>query len=108
MKTIWCRLSSWIKASFGSKEVKGPQPALERLLPARQVPCGDRHTHTFTPSLGTMTLDSTDLDSNPDITTWWPRDPGQVTSFLKFPFSQQQSGNCNTIKFTGCHDDQTK
>lgn len=55
-----------------------------------------------------MTLDSTDLDSNPGITTWWPRDPGQVTSFLKFPFSQQQSGNCNTIKFTGCHDDQTK
>lgn len=108
MKTIWRRLSSWIKASFWSKEVKGPQPALERLLSARQIPCEDRHTHTFTPSLGTMTLDSTDLDLNPGITTWWLCDRGQVTSFLKFPFSHQQSDNYNNIKFTGCPDDQTK
>lgn len=52
-------------------------------------------------SLRTMALDSTDLDLNPDVTTWWLCNLGQVILFPKLAFPHQQSDNYNNTKFRG-------
>lgn len=70
MKTIWCQLSPW------PTEVKGPQPALSaRLLPAGQAACEDTYLHAEPKDTA---LDSTDLDLNPDVTTWWLCNVGRL------------------------------